>query len=70
MQQLIKKYKKELTNLCKVLNIQRMNVFGSAVSNKFNENSDIDFLISFSEKLTPDSKRKFKESGPPNKSNS
>ncbi len=52
MQQLIKNYKKELTNLCKVLNIQRMNVFGSAVSNKFNEDSDIDFLISFSEKLT------------------
>ncbi len=54
MQQLIESKKSELTNLCKALNIQRMNVFGSAVSNKFEEDSDIDFLILFSEKLSID----------------
>ena len=52
MQLLIENKKSELTELCKLLNIQRMNVFGSAVSNKFKEDSDIDFLISFSEKLS------------------
>ena len=54
MQQLIENKKNELTNICKALSIQRMNVFGSAVSNKFEEDSDIDFLILFSEKLSID----------------
>ncbi len=52
MQLLIENKKSELTKLCKLLNIQRMNVFGSAVSDTFKEDSDIDFLISFSEKLS------------------
>ena len=52
MQLLIKNKMSELTKLCQLLNIQRMKVFGSAVSDTFKEDSDIDFLISFSEKLS------------------
>ena len=52
MQVIIEEHKDELTKLCKTLNIKRMNVFGSVVSGKFNKESDIDFLIQFSEKLS------------------
>jgi len=43
---------KELRNLCVDLKIKRLYVFGSIISDKFMKDSDIDFLISFSEKLT------------------
>lgn len=52
MQQIIENKKEDLTNLCKLLNIKRMNVFGSVVSGEFNDDSDIDLLISFSDKLS------------------
>ena len=42
----------EITKICESLNIKRMNVFGSAVSGKFRKDSDIDFLIKFSDELT------------------
>ncbi len=54
MQQLIEKQKKELIAICQALNIKRLYVFGSVVSDKFREDSDIDFLISFSDNLTVD----------------
>jgi predicted nucleotidyltransferase len=37
-----------------MLNVKRLYAFGSAVSGDFNENSDIDFLISFSDNLSPE----------------
>ena len=52
MNQIISKHKEELTKICESLNIKRMNIFGSAVSDKFNDKSDIDFLIKFSEELS------------------
>jgi predicted nucleotidyltransferase len=52
MQQILEKQKKELVAICQALNIQRLYAFGSVVSGKFREDSDIDFLISFSENLT------------------
>ena len=52
MNHIISEHIDELTRICESLNIKRMNVFGSAVSGKFNEESDIDFLIKFSEELT------------------
>lgn len=52
MNQIISEHIDELTKICESLNIKRMNVFGSAVSGKFNKESDIDFLIKFSEELT------------------
>jgi len=37
----------ELKKLCLVFNVKSMYVFGSVCTDKFNENSDIDILISF-----------------------
>ena len=52
MQQIIENKKDELISLCKFLKIQRMNVFGSVVTGNFDKDSDIDLLISFSDKLS------------------
>jgi predicted nucleotidyltransferase len=43
---------KELRSLCADLKIKRLYAFGSVMSDRFKQNSDIDFLISFSENLT------------------
>ncbi len=37
----------QLVMLCKKYRVQTMYVFGSATTDEFNENSDIDFLVSF-----------------------
>lgn len=52
MQQFLDKRKDDLKDLCKELKIKRLYAFGSAVSGNFNDNSDIDFLISFADNLT------------------
>ncbi len=52
MQKIFENRKKDLINVCKALKIKRLYAFGSVVSDKFREDSDIDFLISFSDKLT------------------
>jgi len=52
MQQLIEKRKKDLIALCQALNIKRLYAFGSVVSDKFRDDSDIDFLISFADNLS------------------
>ena len=52
MNDLLIKHKDSLIKLCMTLGIQRMNVFGSAVTAKFDNESDIDFLIKFSDKLS------------------
>ena len=44
--------KDELIQLCQQLKIKRLYAFGSVVSGNFNDDSDIDFLISFSESLS------------------
>ena len=44
---LLEKDKKRIKQICEMLKISKMYVFGSVVTNNFNENSDIDFLISF-----------------------
>ena len=54
MQLIIEKRREDLKNICKILKIKRLYVFGSVVSDKFTEKSDIDFLISFSDGLTVD----------------
>ena len=54
MQQLLVKKKKELIAICKALNIKRLYAFGSVVSERFRDDSDIDFLISFSDNLSVD----------------
>lgn len=55
MQPIIEQRKEELRNICEKLKISRLYAFGSAVtSDKFRENSDIDFLISFEDTISPE----------------
>jgi uncharacterized protein len=54
MQLIIEKRREDLKNICQILKIKRLYAFGSVVSDKFTEKSDIDFLISFSDGLTVD----------------
>ncbi len=51
MQPIIEEQREVLQQLCKALSIKRLYAFGSVVSEKFNDNSDLDFLISFSDNL-------------------
>ena len=48
--QLINK-KEQIIDLCKVYQVKRLYLFGSLASDKMNDESDIDFLISFDENL-------------------
>jgi predicted nucleotidyltransferase len=52
MQKILKKKLNDLKSLCITLKVKKLYAFGSVVSKNFMENSDIDFLISFSENLT------------------
>lgn len=52
MQQIIEQRKEDLKSLCRDLKIKRLYVFGSVVSDRFGDNSDIDFLISFADNLS------------------
>lgn len=45
---------KELKSLCYELKVKKLYAFGSAVSDKFTKDSDIDFLISFHDDLSID----------------
>lgn len=54
MQQILEKRKKDIIAICKVLNIKRLYAFGSVVSENFRDDSDVDFLISFSDNLSVD----------------
>jgi uncharacterized protein len=55
MQPIIEQRKEELKNICEKLKIRRLYAFGSAVTvDKFKEDSDIDFLISFDESISPE----------------
>lgn len=47
MQEIIKDKLDVLVKLCQDYDVKTMFVFGSACTEKFNENSDIDILISF-----------------------
>ncbi len=47
MQKLISDNLKTIKSLCASHNVNRLYVFGSACTDKFNEKSDIDLLISF-----------------------
>jgi hypothetical protein len=44
---LINQNKEIIKNLCKTHNVEKLYLFGSAVTTKFNEESDIDFLVKF-----------------------
>jgi len=50
--QILKNKKTDVVNLCRLLHIKRMYAFGSAVSDQFRTDSDIDLLIAFEDNLT------------------
>lgn len=52
MQLILEERKEDLMSICQTLQIKRLYAFGSVVSDKFNEKSDIDFLISFADNLS------------------
>lgn len=54
MEKIIQNKKEVLTRLCKEYSVKRLYAFGSAVSGKYNEKSDLDFLFSFSDDLSPE----------------
>lgn len=47
MHSLIKNKLSELKQLCETYDVKTLYVFGSACTDKFNESSDIDILVSF-----------------------
>jgi predicted nucleotidyltransferase len=47
MDKLIQNKKEELKLLCQKYDVKSMYIFGSACNESFNENSDLDFLITF-----------------------
>lgn len=52
MQDIINKKRAELIKMCTLYKIRRMYVFGSVLTKEFDENSDIDFIISFIENIS------------------
>lgn len=52
MQKIIENKLEELRSICLSLNVKKLYLFGSAATDTFTENSDIDLLISFSESLS------------------
>jgi predicted nucleotidyltransferase len=45
--------KKKISKFCKEHSIKSLSVFGSALNDRFNENSDIDLLVQFEEDKKP-----------------
>ncbi len=52
MQKIIENKLSELKIICSLLGVRRLFVFGSVMSDKFSDDSDIDVLISFDENLS------------------
>lgn len=50
MTALLENHQSELTELCRQFGVERLEVFGSAVTEAFNPESDLDFLVHFSKK--------------------
>ena len=48
MHQILQKNLTKIQEVCKRQNIEKLYAFGSVCTDKFNENSDIDLLVSFS----------------------
>lgn len=52
MHHLVKNRLNDLQTICAALKVKKLYVFGSATSDKFMKDSDIDFLISFFDDLS------------------
>jgi len=44
---IVEQHKDSLTKLCQTFQVEKMYLFGSALSARFNDKSDIDFLVKF-----------------------
>ena len=53
MIQLVENKVKELKSICERFSVAELYLFGSALTDKFNENSDLDFAVLFKETLSP-----------------
>ena len=53
MVSLIDKHRKALIDLCQKHHVKRLDVFGSAATDDFDQSSDIDFLVEFDSKINP-----------------
>ncbi len=52
MQAILENRTDDLKSICQTLKVKRLYAFGSVLSDTFQENSDIDFLISFPDDLS------------------
>jgi|SRR5690554_3558184 len=48
----ISKYREQLAQIFKNHKVEKAYIFGSSISDNFNEDSDVDFLIKFDDNLT------------------
>lgn len=53
MNALIKKHKSSVEELCRSLQVKKLYVFGSATGDSLKKESDLDFLLSFKDSLSP-----------------
>lgn len=51
MNSIIENNKFSIEKLCKENKVDKLYVFGSVLNEKFNENSDLDFLVSFNKNI-------------------
>ncbi|MDD2283829.1 MAG: nucleotidyltransferase domain-containing protein [Paludibacter sp.] len=54
MQNILENKKDAIRQICRMYGVKRLYAFGSVVSDKFRNDSDIDFLISFPDDLSVD----------------
>jgi len=47
-------YKKQIADLCMQYHVNRLFAFGSALSDKFNEQSDVDLIVDFDKQAVKD----------------
>lgn len=53
MNPFIQKYISSIKELCKLHDVEKLYLFGSALSENFSKDSDVDFLISLKKNLSP-----------------
>jgi predicted nucleotidyltransferase len=48
------KYKSSISELCRQYNVLKLFAFGSVLTDKFNENSDVDLIVDFDNSVVKD----------------
>ena len=47
-------YSEQISNLCRQYNVKKLFAFGSVLSDKFSENSDVDLIVDFDRQAVED----------------